>query len=78
MRNGPSNVIFFSCRDKLKALVPQQPKLGLLVNFLISKILFEQNNEIYVVTTLKVVSDEPKLRFSYDLCLLVILKKTIL
>jgi len=33
MRNGPSNVIFFSCRDKLKALVPEQPKLGLLADF---------------------------------------------
>jgi len=34
MRNGPSNVIFFSCRDKLRALVPEHPKLGLLADFI--------------------------------------------
>jgi len=33
MRNGPSNVIFFSCRDKLRSLVPEHRKLGLLADF---------------------------------------------
>jgi len=33
IRNGPSNVIFFSCRDKLRELVPDNKKLGYLADF---------------------------------------------
>eukprot|EP00088_Acartia_fossae_P071223 TRINITY_DN9734_c1_g2_i1.p1 TRINITY_DN9734_c1_g2~~TRINITY_DN9734_c1_g2_i1.p1 ORF type:complete len:289 (-),score=9.34 TRINITY_DN9734_c1_g2_i1:195-1061(-) len=33
LRNGPSNVIFFSCRDKLRELVPDNKKLGYLADF---------------------------------------------
>jgi len=33
LRNGPSNVIFFSCRDRLRELVPDNKKLGYLADF---------------------------------------------
>jgi len=34
MRNGPGNVIFFSCRDPLRSLVPEpHPRLTLLADF---------------------------------------------
>jgi len=33
MRNGPSNVIFFSCRDKLRDSIPDHERLGLLADF---------------------------------------------
>lgn len=34
LRNGPSNVIFFSCRDALRALVPEDPRWRLLGDFI--------------------------------------------
>lgn len=33
LRNGPSNVIFFSCRDRLRALVPESPRWSFLGDF---------------------------------------------